>query len=197
MNPLSNKIVLLNAPKGAGKDTIAGALKATWWTNTKAFKTSLYQCAYPLSECEDFDQFYLYCNDRELKDTPSWMFYGKSPRDFLIYVSEVLVKPNFGEEFFGTKSARSIKSAEFEEGVVFADSGFPEEVAPLMKKFGGENIFVVQFTGQGANDFSGDSRNFIEVDGTNTIKMVQTNDGWSPRYFANLIVQEIIKYGRD
>jgi hypothetical protein len=195
MNPLSNKIVLLNAPKGAGKDTIADAMKAAWGTNTMAFKTALYECAYPLSECEDFDQFYFCCNVRELKEAPSTLFYGKSPRDFLIYVSENIVKPNFGEEFFGTKSAHSINFAQFESGVVFADSGFPEEVAPLMKKFGGENIFVVQFTGQGANDFSGDSRNFIEVDGTHTIKMVQTNDGCSPRYFANLIVQEIIKYG--
>lgn len=192
---LSNKIVLLNAPKGAGKDTIAGALADLVGTHTKAFKTALYECAYPLSGCTSFDQFHYLCNDRTLKEKPCSLFYGRSPREFLIHVSEDIVKPNFGVEFFGNKSAKSISPDEFDDGVVFADSGFESEVLPLKKEFGGKNIYVVQFTGQGSEDFSGDSRKFIEVEGVHTIKMKAKNEDCSPEAFANLIIREVNRYG--
>lgn len=195
MNPLNNKIILLNAPKGAGKDTIGACLELMFRCELRSFKTALYQSAFPFTSCKDMDEFIHHCTRRELKETPSPLFRGKSPREFLIYVSERMVKPHFGHEFFGQKSADSVNWADFEQGVVFTDSGFAEEVAPLMKKFGGSNIYVVQFSGQGSNNFAGDSREFIQVEGVHTVRMETKNEDIIPGEFAHLILQEIAKYG--
>jgi hypothetical protein len=118
-----------------------------------------------------------------------------SPRDFLIFVSEVMTKPNFGKDFFGKKAADSISIGDFERGVVFTDSGFIEETLPIINEFSGNNIYIIQFTGQGFNDFEGDSRNFIEPREAHTIKMRQKNEDIKPEVFTRLIMQEVIKYG--
>lgn len=195
MNPLSNKIFLLNAPKGAGKDTIGRCLKNLYGCELRAFKTALYECAYPFSKCQTYKEFIHYCTDRELKEKPSRLFWGRSPRQFLIYVSEEITKPHFGKEFFGKKSAESISVGDFERGVVFTDSGFVEEVLPLIKEFGGRSVYVIQFSGQGSNNFEGDSREFIHVREAHTIKMRTRNEDIIPENFARLIMQEVIKYG--
>jgi hypothetical protein len=195
MNPLSNKILLLNAPSGAGKDTIGKCLQDTYGCELKAFKTALYCSAYPFANCNNYGQFIHYCTDRTLKEKRSGYFRGMSPRDFLIFVSEVMTKPNFGKDFFGKKSADSISIGDFERGVVFTDSGFIEETLPIINEFSGNNIYIIQFTGQGFNDFEGDSRNFIEPREAHTIKMRQKNEDIKPEVFTRLIMQEVIKYG--
>jgi hypothetical protein len=195
MNPLSNKILLLNAPSGAGKDTIGKCLQDTYGCELKAFKTALYCSAYPFTNCNNYGQFIHYCTDRTLKEKRSGYFRGMSPRDFLIFVSEVMTKPNFGKDFFGKKSADSISIGDFERGVVFTDSGFIEETLPIINEFSGNNIYIIQFTGQGFNDFEGDSRNFIELREAHTIKMRQKNEDIKPEVFTRLIMQEVIKYG--
>lgn len=194
---MKRKIVLLNAPKGAGKDTIGRCLKNITGCELRAFKTALYECSFPLSRCEKYSEFLEYCNNRDLKEKPSELFYGMSPRGFLIHVSEDVIKPNFGETFFGKKSAQSINVGDFERGVVFTDSGFVEEATPIADKFGRENVYIVQFVGQGSENFEGDSREFIEVSGTKLIKMVHKNEDIIPENFARLILQEINKYGEN
>jgi len=197
MNPLSNKILLLNAPSGAGKDTIGKCLQDTYGCELKAFKTALYQSAYPFTNCNNYGQFIHYCTDRVLKEKRSGYFRGMSPRDFLIYISESITKPHFGDQFFGEKSAKSITNTAFESGVVFTDSGFEEEVHPLAKEFGENNLCVVQFVGQGSEDFSGDSRDFISVKGVMTIRMKEKNENMTPKEFAKLILKEIQKNDRS
>lgn len=193
---MKRKILLLNAPKGAGKDTIGRCLKDITGCGVREFKNALYECAYPFSRCSSYTEFIKYCTDRKLKEQPSPLFRGRSPRDFIIHVSEDIAKPFFGEAFFGEKAAESISVGDFERGVVFTDSGFVEEVLPLIKKFG-YNIVIVQFTGQGSEDFKGDSRNFINVRGCPTIKMSQKNEDILPESFARLVLQEIEKYGKN
>lgn len=195
MNLLSNCIVLLNAPKGAGKDTVGRCLKNLYGCELRAFKTALYHCAFPFSRCTSWVEFIKYCTDRDLKEKPSPLFYGRSPRQFLIHISEDIAKPFFGKDFFGKKSAESINVGDFERGVVFTDSGFVEECLPLVEEFGGRHIYVVQFTGQGSNNFEGDSRDFIHIRQAHTIKMSTPNEDIIPETFARLIAQEIIKYG--
>lgn len=192
---LSNKIILLNAPKGAGKDTIGLALQNLYNCELRAFKTKLYEIAYSFTSGIGYSEFIYYCTDRESKEIRSSKFRGKSPRDFLIFISEQIVKPNFSKEFFGKAASETISGIDFQNGVVFTDSGFIEEALPLIKDFGGRNVFIIQFTGQNSNDFSGDSREFIETDKCHVIKMNQTNDNMSPKEYAMLIAQEILKYG--
>lgn len=195
MNPLSKKITLLNAPKGAGKDTIGAAMEKLYGCELRSFKTSLYECSYPFTNFTNYSEFVRYCTDRELKEKPTSFCRGMSPRDFLIYISEKIVKPHFGKQFFGRKAAMDISLRDLDRGVVFTDSGFVEEAAPIIKEFGGRNVFVIQFTGQNSEDFSGDSRDFIDVHNCHTIKMRQSNDFITPERYAMLITQEILKYG--
>lgn len=197
MNPVRHKVILLNAPKGSGKDTIGKALRSLTGCEIRAFKTSLYECAYPLSDCDSYSEFLDYCTNRDLKEERNNLFYRMSPRDFLIYVSEKTIKPAFGDQFFGRKSANSISVGDFERGVVFTDSGFVTEVLPLIDKFGADNVYIVQFVGQGSENFEGDSREFITVPGVKTIKMVHKNEDIAPESFAKLVLQELNKYGKN
>ena len=196
-NSLRNRIVLLNAPKGAGKDTIGAALAELTGCSLRSFKSALYDCAYPFTDCPNYDTFISLCIGRESKERGSSYFHGMSPRDFLIYISESITKPHFGDQFFGEKSAKSITNTAFESGVVFTDSGFEEEVHPLVKEFGENNLCVVQFVGQGSEDFSGDSRDFISVKGVMTIRMKEKNENMTPKEFAKLILKEIQKNDRS
>lgn len=192
---LSNTIVLLNAPKGAGKDTIGIELQNLYGCQLRAFKTKLYEIAYPFTKGLSYVEFLHYCTDRELKEKRSNHFWSKSPRDFLIFISERIVKPHFGKNFFGLSATESISAEDFNKGVVFTDSGFEEEALPLVKDFGGRNVFIVQFTGQGVKDFGNDSRGFINIREARTIRMSQPNEGISPEKYAMLIAQEVIRYG--
>jgi len=196
-NLLRNRIVLLNAPKGAGKDTIGAALAQLTGCSLRSFKSSLYDCAYPFTDCPSYDLFITLCTGRESKERNSSYFHDMSPRAFLIHISENITKPFFGHGFFGEKSAKSITNTAFESGVVFTDSGFEEEVHPLVKEFGEGNLCVVQFVGQGSEDFSGDSRDFISVNGVMTIKMKEKNENMTPKEFAELILKEIKKNDRS
>ena len=196
MNVMRRKIILLNAPKGSGKDTIGSALSDLTGCVLKAFKTPLYDCAYPLSRCKSREEFDTLVIDRELKEKPVKVFYGMSPRNFLIYVSENIVKPNFGCDFFGRKAVDSISVGDFERGVVFTDSGFISEAKPLVNTFK-DSVYVVQFVGQGSESFDGDSRDFINVPGAKTIKLLHKNENITPVEFAKLLLMEVENYGRS
>lgn len=154
-----NKILLLNAPPLAGKDTIADLLVLRRKdTRKRRFKDALMRitaCIYSL----DIHELERINNDRSIKEKPSETFNGRSCRQALIHTSEVVIKPNFGKGYFGKMCADSIPK-DGNELYVFSDSGFSEEVVPLVKKFGKDNISVVKIMREGCA-FDGDSRNFL------------------------------------
>lgn len=188
----ANKIIILNCPAGSGKDTIGRCFKSMYGCELRAFKTALYEATYPYTTCKNYAEFIKYCTDRDLKEIPNHKFDNISPRQMLIRVSENIIKPKYGKAYFGLKSAEDISPEDFEKGVVFTDGGFKEEVVPLIEKFGKRNVIVVQFCGQGKNDFEGDSREFFDLPGIRTIKMRQKNEDIIPETFARLIAQEIL-----
>ena len=111
-----------------------------------------------------------------------------SVREALIFVSEVVVKPVFSEDYFGKARANKIRSSEswFKEHLnevaqenktnLFIDdsAGFPLELPPLIEYLGQENIILIRIKGRG--NFDGDSRSFIP-DGviTNTVDIYNTD----------------------
>ena len=192
MSVMKNKILLLNSPSGGGKDTLGFEFAKNLGCVTRAFKESLYEIAYPMTKCNGYGSFLHHCTDRELKETPSDLFRGYSPRGFLIHVSEDIIKPAFGQDFFGVKAAESISEEDFEKGVVFTDGGFIEEVYPLIEKFGGDNVYIIQFCGQGKNSFEGDSRNWIDTDDCHVIKMEERNEDIWPALYMKLILREVV-----
>lgn len=89
-----------------------------------------------------------------------------SIREAMIYISEVVMKPRFGDNYFGVARAKAIQEGEI---AVDSSTGFVEELPPLIERLGQENILLIRVHREGAT-FEGDSRNYIP-DGviTNTV----------------------------
>ena len=94
-------------------------------------------------------------------------YYWKlSIREAMIYISEVIMKPRMGSDYFGVARAKAIVEGEI---AVDSSTGFVEELPPLIERLGQENILLIRVHREGAT-FEGDSRSYIP-DGviTNTV----------------------------
>lgn len=97
-----------------------------------------------------------------------WIAAGKnvvlSSREALIYVSEVLIKPRFGDDYWGKKRAEHAERMIKDGGcniILDGSLGFTEEVIPLLDVVDKENILVIRVEVDG-EDTKGDSRHLIE-----------------------------------
>jgi hypothetical protein len=83
-----------------------------------------------------------------------------SVRQAMIYVSEMICKPSFGQDYFGRIRAESV--TENDSVVVDGSCGFMEELVPLADKFYDklDDITVIKVHREGC-DFSGDSRDYL------------------------------------
>ena len=195
---LKNKAIILNAPKEAGKNVIADRISELTGASHSEFKQHLYDCTATLFNVPR--EFLLaLLTDRITKEVPSSYFVIKykeykklrditkggvkssnmgdmvdiaiSPREALIYTSEIVIKPRMGDSYFGKVVANNIDT---DKGVVFSDGGFIEEVEEVQKKVGKSNLYVVQFSRRGTS-FDGDSRSYLNTSsGVNTL--VTTNN---------------------
>jgi len=94
-----------------------------------------------------------------------------SVREAVIYVSELICKPRFGDEYFGKARANAIQDNEI---VIDGSCGFKEELAPLIKKVGMENILLIKIY-RGGCTFDGDSRNYIPDGVIHNTKIIGNN----------------------
>lgn len=89
--------------------------------------------------------------------------------DVMIYVSECLVKPRFGEDYFGRTRVNTLitRSNRATMPVLATDDsgGFEKELLPLKElQELGWDILILQIRGRGT--FKGDSRDYIYGDGS-------------------------------
>lgn len=173
-NPLAGKVILMNGPPDAGKDYATSKLVAATGADHREFKNTLHNIAIAMTGL-DRDRYFEIYNNKVWKEDPHPELLGMSPRGLLIWISEEVCKPKFGEEFFGMPAAGSVNP---EVGAVFSDSGFPEEVGPIARKVGAENIYVVRFSREGCS-FEGDSRDYLKAeDCPEGVKFIDlANDG--------------------
>ncbi len=156
-NLLEGKIILLNSPPNSGKDYAAQLIREKYRSKHMEFKAPMHKIAMALTGLDN-EAYYAIYNDRELKEKVHPKFLGFSPRDLMIWISEDVCKPQFGQDFFGKPAATGV---DIKNGTVFSDSGFPIEVFPLAEKHGSENIIVVRFNRFGSN-FGKDSRDYLQ-----------------------------------
>lgn len=184
--PLAGKIVLLNAPPNTGKDLAATVLSDATGAKHCEFKKTLHNISMAITGLSEEEYFKIY-NDRELKEKPHPLFLGKTPRSMLIWISEVVCKPEFGKQYFGKPAASSCDPT---RGTVFSDSGFADEVFPLAERFGAVNIYIVRFS-RGDSSFEGDSREYLQKEtcpeGVNFIDL--KNDGCIFEFTKDIIKQ--------
>lgn len=83
-----------------------------------------------------------------------------SSREALIHVSENIVKPIQGNDFYGRKLVERIEASS-ERYVFTPDGGFKNEATPLLEA--GYNVYIVQLERNGAT-FDNDSRKFLTED---------------------------------
>ena len=96
-----------------------------------------------------------------LFNTRSLMSLGYySSREALIHVSENIVKPKQGSDFYGRKLVERIEASS-ERYIFTSDGGFKDEVTPLLEA--GYNVYIVQLERNGAT-FENDSRKLLTED---------------------------------
>jgi len=83
-----------------------------------------------------------------------------SSREALIHVSEEVIKPAYGEDYYGQKVVYKIQNSP-ERYVFLSDGGFKSEVTPLLDK--GYNVHIVKLERSEAT-FEGDSRTLLNED---------------------------------
>jgi hypothetical protein len=96
-------------------------------------------------------------NDRDQKEKKEFALEGMSRREAMIHVSEDIIKPKKGLDYFGRSVAEEIEE---DNNYALADGGFVEELEPIIEKVGAENIVIVQLTREG-HDYSSDSRKYF------------------------------------
>lgn len=154
------KFLLLNGPPGSGKDTVASHLIPYLKFTHLKFAAPIKRMVAALLQC---DQRTL----ESIKDEPNRMLrYEDSairrddtPRRVLIALSEELLKPRYGNSYFGnalwTEATRSSSKL-----FVVSDCGFESEVGRLINSAGPSNCLLIRLHREGHN-FTNDSRSYI------------------------------------
>lgn len=134
-----------------------------------------------------------------LKSMPPESMIAISPRDAMIYVSECVVKPAFGKEYFGQYRVDSMSSNEI---AIDDSAGFVEELGPAIRKLGQDNIMLLRIHGRGSSD--DDSRimipdgvidNTFDIDNTGTLQEYLDEATAIIRdYLNSLLVDEVDDY---
>lgn len=160
----NKKVIVLNAPPNSGKDVgveflVKKFLGIGRLSHHQEFKRGLFKAtkaAYGISENEWES---MYTRENKERKTSRLVISNRpvSPREALINMSEVVMKPLFGKEVFGIMAAEAL-----EEGLnFFSDGGFNEEMLPLKREVGENNILLLRISREGCS-FEGDSRSYID-----------------------------------
>ena len=149
-------IVIFNGPPASGKDEAASLYKEKYGFGNLSFKYQLFKETIKHFDVDErwFMEGY---NDRTQKEKSEFALQGMSRREAMIHVSEDIIKPKKGLDYFGKSVAEEI----FEDkNYALADGGFVEELEPIIEKVGAENFVIVQLTREGC-DYSSDSRKYF------------------------------------
>lgn len=170
MEDYPTRVIILNGPPRSGKDTLAKHLTTMFsHFHHKEFKSQLYKLLQVIYSLTD-GQLQSIIKDEDNKENPNELLDGKSLRQALIYISESIIKPNYGKNYFGKSASKNLVLNEVN---VFSDGGFIDEVLELTKVVDKEDITIVRIHRDGC-DFSKDSRRYLDIDGIRTIDI--TND---------------------
>lgn len=155
-----SKIIILNGPPGVGKDTIGNALAANYNFIPTSFKRPMFEIAASILGASAFSKFIAAYDDRKQKEIPHEFLGGKTCREFMIWISEDVVKPLFGNQHFGNLMIEYLNLCDEGLRFVFTGSGFQEEVIRLVEY--GHDVNLVRLFMDGKT-FAGDSRNYIYI----------------------------------
>ena len=155
------RIIVLNAPPSSGKGVAQDVLARFEYATPMSFKTPLVQLTKTIYGITDqqWDSWY----QPEEKEVYRDELDSLSCREALIHVSEDIIKPNFGEDYFGKMMVKSIynDTSSYTKTYVIDDGGFDHEIIPLMEEFGRRNLYLITIERDG-HSFVNDSRNWLD-----------------------------------
>jgi hypothetical protein len=154
------KIVLLNGPPGSGKDTLGNhAADYIPYANTYKFAEAVKLGTHALYGMPGLPRDWF----ETTKEIPQACFDGLTPRQAYIHYSEKVVKPIFGQQWFGKMLVRQLEREDTELALI-TDSGFWSEIEPLMDAFGKDNVLLIRIHAEDrGKTFAGDSRSYIHT----------------------------------
>ena len=187
-------VVILNGPPRSGKDVIA----KEHMFEKRSVKRQLINLVFSMFNInrKAWDARYTTQKDGVwLKEVP-WEVLPKNPvtnyhfsqRELLIYVSEEVMKPHFGKNYFGKFAAEQVVMSGMHS--IFADGGFYEEVDEISKV--ADQVLLVHLSREGC-DWGKDSRNYVHIERDNIRTIELENNGTVPEAVEainNAIVEE-------
>lgn len=165
---LRKYVIAFNGPPHSGKDQAVKLAEAYIRQRASYMNPVHLKIAEPLKKSTHaiFDVFSdpSYYEKEGLKDKPSAEFLGRSPRQAYIEVSEEMVKPRFGKDFYGQLAAKRIRRQQHHLMHLISDGGFIEEMEPIVDLVGGKSMMIVELRARRGGvplTFEGDSRSYI------------------------------------
>lgn len=149
-------IILFNGPPGSGKDAAADYFKDLGFKHL-SFKYQLYNETIKYFNV-DKNWFMDGYKNRNEKEKQSYMLNHMSRREAMIHVSENIIKPKHGLDYFGNQVANEI---DLSKDYAISDGGFVDELVPVINKVGSENFVLVQLARDGCS-YSSDSRRYLD-----------------------------------
>lgn len=155
-------VFIFNAPPLCGKDYLADGMM-TLFSYERVyklqFKDKLFELTKSVYDIGEDEWNVLY--SRKYKEVPTPRLGGLSPRQAMIFVSEVMVKPNLGKDYFGRHLANEV-SKDYNGIYFISDGGFEEEVKPLINDKINLTVFKVS---DGVHSFEqyNDSRSYMDL----------------------------------
>lgn len=188
-HPSKTTAILFNGPPGSGKDYAVKTLmqrltEAGFYAVHNQFKDKLIEltCAVYSFPRDEWDRIYDGYDDieqgRRNKEVPIERLDGKSMREALIHVSERVIKPAMGKDYFGRSAAANLT-----QGAVnlFSDSGFLEETTPVAAAT--DDLLVIRIHADGI-DYKGDSRGYLSWPGA-----IDINNDFTDKFIDELLTQ--------
>lgn len=153
---MKQPMFILNGPPNSGKDMLADAV-----ATDKIVKLQFKECLYEMTAKHyniPLNMFKLMASCRALKEIPVKDLGMLTPRQALIHVSEEVVKPAHGKDFFGIMLAQKALEHPEAEAFIVSDGGFADEIPPLKVFF---DVCIIHLHRPGCT-FNNDSRNWID-----------------------------------
>jgi hypothetical protein len=164
---LKRYVIAFNGPPHAGKDTASNAVckvvrERAPWMQVRHVKMSepLKKSVHTLFCAFHSPDFYDLPENAAQKDLPCGDFFGLTPREAYIAMSEELLKKIAGPAALGYLARKQMSRMSGARIFVFSDGGFVDEWQPIIDYVGEENIMVVEIHAADKS-FVNDSRGYI------------------------------------
>lgn len=190
-------VIGFNGPPRSGKDTLATALEALLseaapeiQVHRHALAATMRAGAMATLGLSGGDKFY-----SDIKDKPMDLLGGKTFRRFMIDMSEVFVKKEYGQDFWARLLHARNQAWWNRKGptvLIVTDIGFPAEVQFLCEH--STHTVIVQLD-RAKLDFTQDSRNYVWTAANHGGTNFAYSNNETPREGAERILKVLHKHG--